>query len=703
MMAAATASAALAAFGCATAPPPAPPVITLEQKMAWILQLEDQRILRLDPPPIPEPPPGRRARVAAPPPDQPADLSRLIADEDARIRRRAAIAIGRVGLDEGIALLSPRLADSDPDVRGMAAFGLGLIGAASAAEALAPLLMDPDPVVRGRAAEALGLVGAKDTAPAIGKMVAEYAASAAVTALAPDDEAWPAAPEAEAFRLGIYALVRLRAYEPLAAAVLDQSGRPVTSWWPVAFALQRVGDPRAQGALVHLLRVPGSFTRAFAARGLGALRDRSSVEALTALAAPGKAPLPVTVSAIRALGQIGDAAGSPPLTAVLADPRIDPNIRLEAVAALGALRSRDALPYLEEYVTDAWPVMRIAALRAAAAIDPEHFAMVLGSLPADRDWTVRAALAEVLATLPPDVARARLEAMLDDEDRRVLPAVLRGLVRIKAPGAADRALKLLAEPDFGIRAAAASLVGQLRPEGGADALRAALKESESDAANDARLAAMSALAAYGPAAALEPVKARLADRDWAVRLHALGLLDKLDPDGDYEAAIRPAPGTPPAPYDSPQLIAPPYSPRAFIETEKGTIEFELTVLDAPQTAANFMNLARKGFFNGLRIHRVVPNFVVQDGDPRGDGQGGPGYTIRDELNERPYLRGTVGMALSGPDTGGSQFFITHSPQPHLDAGYTVFGRVVNGMDVVDRIQQGDTIQRVRIWDGNSWE
>lgn len=699
----AAACAAAAAVGCATAPPPGPPTIGYEQKMAWILQLEDLRILRLDPPPAPEPPPGRRARVAAAPPEQPADLGRLVADEDARIRRRAAIAIGRVGLEDGIPLLTPRLGDSDPDVRAMAAFGLGLIKSAAATESLTPLLADADPVVRGRAAEALGLIGAKDVAPAIGKMVAEYASSAAVTGMSADDETWPGPPEAEAFRLGVYALVRLRTYEPLAAAVLDSSGRPVTSWWPVAFALQRVGDPRAQAALAQLLRSPGTYTRAFAARGLGAIRDRSSVKELGALVAPGKMPLPVIISAIRALGQIGDASVSASLTPLLAEVRIDPNIRLEAIGALGALRAQDALPYLEEYVTDDWPVMRIAALRAIAAIDQEHFVMVLGSLPADRDWTVRAALADVFATLPPDVARPRLEAMLDDEDRRVLPAVLRGLVRIKAPGAADRAIKLLTEADFGIRAAAASIVGQLKPEGGVEALRAALKESEPDAANDARIAAMSALAGYGPQAALEAIKERLTDRDWAVRLHAVALLKKLEPEGNYARAIRPAPGTPPAPYDSPQLIAPPYSPRAFIETAKGTVEFELTVLDAPQTAANFVNLARKGFFNGLRIHRVVPNFVVQDGDPRGDGQGGPGYTIRDELNERPYLRGTVGMALAGPDTGGSQFFITHSPQPHLDAGYTVFGQVVNGMEVVDRLQQGDTIERVRVWDGNSWD
>ncbi len=166
-------------------------------------------------------------------------------------------------------------------------------------------------------------------------------------------------------------------------------------------------------------------------------------------------------------------------------------------------------------------------------------------------------------------------------------------------------------------------------------------------------------------------------------------------------AIRPVPGTPIAPYDSPDILKPEYSPHAFIETAKGTVEIELAVLDAPQTVANFVALARKGYFNGLSIHRVVPDFVVQDGDPRGDGEGGPGYTIRDELNEREYLRGTVGMALDWADTGGSQFFITHSPQPHLDARYTVFGRVVGGMDVVDAIEQWDVIRRVRVWDGES--
>jgi cyclophilin family peptidyl-prolyl cis-trans isomerase len=149
------------------------------------------------------------------------------------------------------------------------------------------------------------------------------------------------------------------------------------------------------------------------------------------------------------------------------------------------------------------------------------------------------------------------------------------------------------------------------------------------------------------------------------------------------------------------LLSPQFSPHAFIQLDRGTVEIELAITDAPLTVTNFIELARKGFFNGIAIHRVVPDFVVQDGDPRGDGEGGPGYTIRDELNELPYLRGTVGMALDWKDTGGSQFFITHSPQPHLDARYTVFGRVVNGIEIVDRIQPWDVIRRVQIWDGKT--
>jgi cyclophilin family peptidyl-prolyl cis-trans isomerase len=133
---------------------------------------------------------------------------------------------------------------------------------------------------------------------------------------------------------------------------------------------------------------------------------------------------------------------------------------------------------------------------------------------------------------------------------------------------------------------------------------------------------------------------------------------------------------------------------ATLYTVRGPVTLELFGADAPITVWNFLSLARSGYYRNTRFHRVVPNFVAQDGDPRDDGNGGPGYAIRDEMNRHRYERGAVGMALSGPDTGGSQYFITHSPQPHLDGHYTVFGRVLRGYTVLDRIVQGDLIVRI---------
>jgi cyclophilin family peptidyl-prolyl cis-trans isomerase len=120
------------------------------------------------------------------------------------------------------------------------------------------------------------------------------------------------------------------------------------------------------------------------------------------------------------------------------------------------------------------------------------------------------------------------------------------------------------------------------------------------------------------------------------------------------------------------------------QTTQGTIEIELADCRCAADRPELRGLARRGFFNGRTVHRWCAISWCRTATPRGDGEGGPGYTIRDELNTRPYLRGTVGMALDWKDTGGSQFFITHSPQPHLDARYTVFGQVISGMDVVDR-------------------
>jgi cyclophilin family peptidyl-prolyl cis-trans isomerase/HEAT repeat protein len=703
-----------AALGAASAcvPPPPPklpdaPQVPYQQKMAWIHQLEDQRLLRFDLPAPPPPPPPVKGKkpapvVTPPPPSSSPDLSVLVRDADARVRRRAALAIGRVKAPAGVPLLVPTLADADPDVRAMAAFALGLIGEASAEAAVAPLLSDPSPRVRGRAAEALGLIGAKGSATAIGEMVAGYVTSAPVVAMQPDDESEPVAPEAEAFKLGLFALVRLKSYEPMAAAVLA-GGQPVSAWWPVAYALQRVEDPRAAPALLQLLGSNGRYTRAFAARGLGTLKADSAIPPLVALLEPSaRTGLELTVASIRALGALRAAEAVPHLSRLAGTPTVHPNIRLESVKALGAIGAAEELATVQDLWTDEWPAMRAAALRAAAAIDRESFIAVLAGLEPDRHWQVRAALAETLGSFPADLATDRVRSMLQDDDKRVIPAVLSALARLKANEVGRILVERLDDPDFVVRATAAREIGTLRPEGGAEALRRAYKKALADSAYAARTSALEALAGYGAAEAAPTITQALDDKDWAVRVRAAELLAKSDTGIADRPPITPVLGQPIAPYDDPTLLGPLTSPHVFIETAYGTIEFELAVLDAPQTSRNFMELARKGFFNGLEVHRVEANFVMQYGDPRGDGEGGPGYSIRDELNPRPYLRGTVGMALDWRDTGGSQFFITHSPQPHLDARYTAFGHVVSGMDVVDRIKAGDVIQRIRVWTGSSW-
>lgn len=129
----------------------------------------------------------------------------------------------------------------------------------------------------------------------------------------------------------------------------------------------------------------------------------------------------------------------------------------------------------------------------------------------------------------------------------------------------------------------------------------------------------------------------------------------------------------------------------------GQIRVEFFPEDAPKTVENFITLTKKGYYNGLTFHRVVPGFVVQGGDPKGNGTGGPGYTIKAEFNKRKHERGSLAMARSQhPDSAGSQFYITYGPQPHLDGNYTVFGQVVSGMEHVDRIKQGDRMTSVVI-------
>ncbi|ACL24046.1 MULTISPECIES: peptidylprolyl isomerase [Chloroflexus] len=148
----------------------------------------------------------------------------------------------------------------------------------------------------------------------------------------------------------------------------------------------------------------------------------------------------------------------------------------------------------------------------------------------------------------------------------------------------------------------------------------------------------------------------------------------------------------------PMQIDPTKTYRVTMETTRGTIELDLYPQHAPMTVNNFVFLTREGFYDGLTFHRVIKDFVIQGGDPTGRGSGGPGYRFPDEVKGNPLTHeaGVISMANAGPNTNGSQFFITHTPQPHLNGRHTVFGRVVSGMDVVYAIQQGDKMTKVTV-------
>jgi cyclophilin family peptidyl-prolyl cis-trans isomerase len=356
------------------------------------------------------------------------------------------------------------------------------------------------------------------------------------------------------------------------------------------------------------------------------------------------------------------------------------------------------------YVGAVQPWIRGAALQALARIDRDEFALVLSGLDPDPEWSVRAALATALGSVGDEVSTSILHSMLKDEDVRVLPAVLEALRKSRGIDSVETLRQRLTHADVVVRSAAAEGLAALGAPGVTPALIEAYRASLGDRDLDARTALVSALQAQkdsGAASAL--LEVAKSDPSRVVRAQAAAALRELGreapplgpeavdrPFADYREAMRP--------YD-PIPGVPLYSPRAILHTRYGKAEILLNTIEAPLTVDSFMDLARRGFYDGLTFHRVVPGFVTQGGCPRGDGSGGPGYTLRSELGQRPYGRGAVGMALSGKDTGGSQFFITTRPAPHLDGAFTAFGWVASGIEVVDQIRPGDVIDRIEIWDG----
>lgn len=610
------------------------------------------------------------------------------------LRRYTALAAGRIRDPAGRSVLLRLLADPDSSVAATAAFALGQLADTTTLPALASRLnvTAVPPSVIAEAAAAVGKLGTQLARAALSEFLLS-------------------APQGEHSRVAIG--------EALLAIPRTPRGdlAPVLRWaktadpelrWRAAYALTRRSHPAATPTLLRLVADPDARVRSFAVRGLTApLADSSGVGAATAaallrraLADPDRA---VRVNALRSLGTHADSES----VAVLAQQTASSDVWLSITAAeslgrLGAHASA-ALPDLEVTAQPGRPIaLRSAALLALATVSPEKASALAAAFARAPEWRTRMAAARAFGVL--GLPQPGLRTLARDADPRVAAAALESAVA--AAGDRPETIRSLliegtASADVMVRAAALNGVAKLPEPAVLPMLLDAYARAQTDTLNDAALAAVGAIAALQrragsgataffarfPRSGDPVVRVRVARELGSGGWGAPIPIETNRSESDYQALVeRWVVG-----------VAAGHPPSVQVVTDSGTFEIELFARDAPLTVDNFVRLARSGYFSGQEWPRVVANFVVQGGDPRGDTSGGPGYAIRDEINRHRYTRGTLGMALSGPDTGGSQWFVTHSAQPHLDGGYTVFGRVTAGMDVVDRTAVGDRIREIRVF------
>ena len=630
---------------------------------------------------------------------------RMAQHPDSLVRIRAAMAMGRIGDRAAVNVLAPMLADRDSVVRTEAVFALGELGDRSVVPELAAMSARFPQTATGdfviEVVTALAKLGGPEAERALGQILDRHSA----TMTSHDDRATAQA-LLETWRLG--------RRSPLAARLRDYVRDARGDWRRNAtYSTTRPNMAFAVGSLLlDAAQDSDAATRSYAARGLTAAVAESSgvareafVTRLRTLVNDDDAG--VRVNALAALATYADSSLAPVVASRLVDR--DPNVPVRAAQTLGALGGSRAAGALAERFPAATSFgLRRGVLMALAQLDPTRALETGRPWRADTDWRNRAAYAEMLGVARTPAARQQLQEMLSDPEPRVVGFVLNALDAVVPAG--DTALITvargqLASADIGVRNAAIDLLGRERNPAYLRDLTESYRRAEGDPQNDARMAAVRAIADVWDA----NVAARL-----NIEASFLGgfprspdyLVRRLVAQRFGDATLRRYWGSGAGPVETGRsadeyrdlarryVLGQERPGSLTIETDRGNIVFMLYAYDAPLTVENFLRLADRRFFDNGRWHRVVPNFVAQDGDPRGDGSGGSATVIRDEINRRRYDRGSVGMALSGPDTGNSQFFITFSPQPHLDGGYTVFGQVVSGWDILDQVVQGDRIRRI---------
>ena len=629
----------------------------------------------------------------------------------AEVRARAVLALGRIQDLSMIPPVTAALKDADATVRTQAAFAAGLFALAwqgtdeAQKTELSRALLDAEaneklPDVRTAMLEALGKVA---DLPSVERLAARLESDVPTQTQA-------------FFSLGVAAKRGAKLPAPvLNAATQALSSSKGSTHLAAAYVLMQSKLPEAREGLLKGLADADAETRGLCAKGLGDVGQQADVTALGALLADadarvsaeatrslskmlarsyaakdGKPAAPPIEAALRALALRPPVATPQALTAAVM-PRLvlaQAGLPAPAVPVLNAVRASLAQEESAKLSSNARSALANLDCRFAAAIDRAQgflhqvFNCGNGRVP-EAHW-LALGLSE-LSQAPPLKGKeaARVEEALPyltHAEAKVRSAAVSAIASGKGAKAVDALKALLKSEDVVLVGSAAAGLATLKDKAGT---RAVLELAKAVPVPELAPALADALTEIGSKEAIPLLEAWLASPHAVVRHGAAAALSTL---GGQPVA---APHVAHAPY--PALSEEWRQPAVEVKTEKGSFVIRLYGHDAPRTVANFVELAKKGFYKNLTFHRVVPNFVVQGGDPRGDGEGGPGYLIPCEITAHPYRRGTVGMALSGKDTGGSQFFVTTSAQPHLDGRYTSFGDVVSGMNVVDGLLEGDAI------------
>ncbi|HKK20990.1 MAG TPA: peptidylprolyl isomerase, partial [candidate division Zixibacteria bacterium] len=378
----------------------------------------------------------------------------------------------------------------------------------------------------------------------------------------------------------------------------------------------------------------------------------------------------------------------------------DELLRMDLLSALVRQKNPDGVPRAEELLEDSPSDNTVCSvIKYLATVQGDRVISLIDSLALLHSPAIKAACAEAYGIVGNPTVTSRLGVLFNDPDPSVRAAAFDALTTLDAQNMTFYIDKALTDSNFVLQSLAIDKISTGKLQSYLPKMNDLMTAGEKTEV-DVRRSLVEASVPFieenkEDTAARELLIKGILDPAYVVRLVAANEYKRLLGENRFKQ-VPPAETKLSVSTIEKGIRDYKTNPSAMITTNKGNIEMELYFDTAPLTVLNFVHLATKGFYNGLIFHRVISNFVVQGGDPLGTGWGGPGYFIRDEYSSLPYKRGTVGIATSGKDTGGSQFFITLSPQPHLVGRYTVFGQVVSGMDVAESILPGDTIRDVII-------